>query len=594
MNRKNLTAAVLAGLAGAAGIASTAQAVNLNPDGLGQVLIYPYYTANGDNNTLISLVNTTSLGKAVKVRFLESLNSQEVLDFNLYMSPYDVWVAAVVNDAEGNPGVTATDTTCTVPSIEGQADQFQEFFSLAYAGGGKGSSFQGDGGPDSIDRAKEGHIEVIEMGVIEEGSVVELYTNHITDPDGYEIDHPTGKTDPLDPLKIHADGDVLPYGRPNSCVPHAVLWTDSSNNAKDGAWVTNAKTYLDPPSGGLFGGGAVVNVGRGTLYSYDARAVEDFSSDIIHFEPGNTQPSLRDGDDDPAMAYIYSGGGVEDFFFDDSVNAVSAVFMHDTMMNEYNVEDALNANSEWVVTFPTKAFYVNEGETCVHVDDDKNANTPIENDDADPFTTDTKTCTPNPALAPFTDYWSWSSKASDLKGACEIIKLGPGENGIWNREEDTNALPSDPTFNETPVFSPSDPDNPDTPEVPTSYFCYETNVVRFGALPEGEDADTYGGPTEIFGSTADRVVNIDVDALGFESGWVMVNLLDASDPNDSRTKDDERWLCDDNDMCLGGLPMTGFWAAQYENGTLEGGNTLANYGSVFSHKATRQVSDQSD
>ena len=44
MNRKNLTAAVLAGLAGAAGLAGTAQAVNLNPDGLGQLLIYPYYT----------------------------------------------------------------------------------------------------------------------------------------------------------------------------------------------------------------------------------------------------------------------------------------------------------------------------------------------------------------------------------------------------------------------------------------------------------------------------------------------------------------------------------------------------------------------
>ena len=37
MNRKNLTAAVLAGLAGIAGIASTAQAVNINPEGLGPV-----------------------------------------------------------------------------------------------------------------------------------------------------------------------------------------------------------------------------------------------------------------------------------------------------------------------------------------------------------------------------------------------------------------------------------------------------------------------------------------------------------------------------------------------------------------------------
>ena len=108
MNRKNLTAAVLAGLAGAAGIAGTAQAVNLNPDGLGQLLIYPYYTVKDNNNTLLSVVNTTDSAKAVKVRFKEGYNSREVLDFNLYMSPFDVWTAAVVSDgAEGTDPAAA-------------------------------------------------------------------------------------------------------------------------------------------------------------------------------------------------------------------------------------------------------------------------------------------------------------------------------------------------------------------------------------------------------------------------------------------------------------------------------------------------------
>ena len=97
MNRKNLTAAVLAGLAGAAGIAGTAQAVNMNPDGLGQVLVYPYYTANDGNQTILSVVNTTDQAKAVKVRFLEGFNSREVLDFNLYLSHHDVWVAAIAD-----------------------------------------------------------------------------------------------------------------------------------------------------------------------------------------------------------------------------------------------------------------------------------------------------------------------------------------------------------------------------------------------------------------------------------------------------------------------------------------------------------------
>ena len=113
MNRKNLTAAVLAGLAGAAGIASTAQAVNLNPDGLGQVLIYPYYTVNGGNLTILSVVNTTEDAKAVKVRFLEAENSQEVLDFNLYMSAYDVWTAAIMPQPEVSTG---GDDSCDDPT----------------------------------------------------------------------------------------------------------------------------------------------------------------------------------------------------------------------------------------------------------------------------------------------------------------------------------------------------------------------------------------------------------------------------------------------------------------------------------------------
>ena len=46
MKRNSLTTAVVAGIAGVAGFAGLANAVDLNPDGLGQVLIYPYYTIN--------------------------------------------------------------------------------------------------------------------------------------------------------------------------------------------------------------------------------------------------------------------------------------------------------------------------------------------------------------------------------------------------------------------------------------------------------------------------------------------------------------------------------------------------------------------
>ena len=98
--KKSLHAAVLAGLA-ALGAAGTANAVHINPDGLGQVLVFPYYTVRNGNATAMSIVNTTSLTKIVKVRFLEGKNSREVLDFNLFLSPQDVWTGVVIPTAAG-------------------------------------------------------------------------------------------------------------------------------------------------------------------------------------------------------------------------------------------------------------------------------------------------------------------------------------------------------------------------------------------------------------------------------------------------------------------------------------------------------------
>src|SRR5205085_7551037 len=121
--QKSLYAA-LAGL-GALGATGAAQAVNVNPDGLGQVLIYPYYTTRADPagniyNSLLSVVNSTSSAKAVKVRFLEGKNSREVLDFNLYLSPRDVWVAGIVGAgaaAGGGAGIYTNDKSCTTPTV---------------------------------------------------------------------------------------------------------------------------------------------------------------------------------------------------------------------------------------------------------------------------------------------------------------------------------------------------------------------------------------------------------------------------------------------------------------------------------------------
>ncbi len=43
-------------------IPHSAGAVSLNPRGVGQALIYPYYTVNKNQDTLVSIVNTSDVG----------------------------------------------------------------------------------------------------------------------------------------------------------------------------------------------------------------------------------------------------------------------------------------------------------------------------------------------------------------------------------------------------------------------------------------------------------------------------------------------------------------------------------------------------
>ena len=108
---------------GALGVTSAADAVNVNPNGLGQVLIYPYYTVNqtakATRSTRCFRGQLDGSVKAVKVRFLEGKDSREVLDFNLFLSAYDVWTRASFRATAQARAVRVitTDQSCTIPPI---------------------------------------------------------------------------------------------------------------------------------------------------------------------------------------------------------------------------------------------------------------------------------------------------------------------------------------------------------------------------------------------------------------------------------------------------------------------------------------------
>jgi len=318
-----LTTAVVAGIAGVAGFAGLANAVDLNPDGLGQVLIYPYYTVNEGQSTAFSVVNTDAVnGKAVKVRFLEGYNSREVLDFNLFLSPNDVWTAVITQTGDAGGGQLSTvDHSCTTPSVAAQSPV--PFSTHAFDG--TPGSFPADGGPTDVTRTREGYFELISMGDIPPDSALFADT-------------------------VHSTG-----GAPDSGTPDCGSSISGNNPANS----------LVPPTGGLFGAGQVVNVNEGTLFTYNADAIDGFTSTVLFSSSGLLTPSLtqantnNSGFPGGAVAYIFgSGGTLITLDYQNSIDAVSAVFTSDTLYNEFFTDANLGAATDWVITFPTKRFYV--------------------------------------------------------------------------------------------------------------------------------------------------------------------------------------------------------------------------------------------
>ena len=163
MTKVKKTALSLAMAAAMGGMVSSAHAVNLATDGLGDVLLYSYYTARNGWNSLIHITNTSNVATvALKVRFQEAQNTRDVLDFTLVLSPNDVWTGYVTN-TDGGPRLkqSSGETSCISPIIPASGFRFSTF------------GFGGGSDPASVARTEEGHVTVIEMGHALAGTAID-------------------------------------------------------------------------------------------------------------------------------------------------------------------------------------------------------------------------------------------------------------------------------------------------------------------------------------------------------------------------------------------------------------------------------------
>ena len=309
----------------------------LNPRGTGQVLIYPYFTVN-HQQTLVSVINTTAHGKALKVRFREGYDGRDVANFNVYLGPYDSWVGAVFDtsgDGTGAAAIATNDNSCTVPAflltpVPGTLHALT-FSNANYSQGDYGTPTGTDSGPLNLARTREGFFEIIEMGEV--------------------ADQATGSRKTLEAI-------TPVNSKPPGCAQVQGAWSGG------GYWATNPNIDLLPPAGGLYGAAGLVNVAQGTLYAYDSTAIDGFSDVAQHTGPGDAKPNLSTAVTDSAhgvaTAHVPIGNTMVTASYPAparGIDSVSAVLMADRVYNEFETEPALGASSEWVITAPTHQFY---------------------------------------------------------------------------------------------------------------------------------------------------------------------------------------------------------------------------------------------
>ena len=148
--------------------ASTATTLELNPGGTGHYLFTPYFSAQGTIGSMWSITNTDATnGKAVKVRFRSASNSDDVLDFTVFLSPLDVWTAGISQAADGTALITTTDKSCTLPVFPAAGVSFKT---------NRLPSLSAD---QMASLTREGYVEMLNMADIPPGSALYTAIKHV-------------------------------------------------------------------------------------------------------------------------------------------------------------------------------------------------------------------------------------------------------------------------------------------------------------------------------------------------------------------------------------------------------------------------------
>lgn len=375
--KKSLSQAIAAAtLLGAAAAANAA--ININPGGEGQALLYPYYTVenpanNGSANyTALHITNTTDEFKAVKVRFRRFTDSADVLNFNLYLSPQDMWTGAVVADDNGQPKLISADSSCISHFPNGLATDAPN-----------GQPFLGKViGADQYDTSDmtKGHIEVIEMASWS-SSKYDTFGNRIFEgtADRAKVIDGVSVAEAIEHI-VDANGDRVP----GNCAAINESWKINGHWGKlYGMYAASASypngdlagspfTYMDlggQPTGGIYGNAYVINPDEAWSSSFAPVAIDELyvpagnpGDDAVvvnnnHHAPKYELPSLHGGDNVPLWevgGQRLSGLIVNENHMMADRHDIRSLFYKDSVRADYTLNGPSQVSTELVLTYPMK------------------------------------------------------------------------------------------------------------------------------------------------------------------------------------------------------------------------------------------------
>ena len=333
-SRCTACAAVLLALLGMAAGAQ-AQAVPVatrfveSQDGIGHMLVVPYYTVQGGNATLLNITNSDRVnGKAVKVRFRGASNADDVFNFTLFLSPGDVWAAEISqNPATGLARLSTPDDSCTLPT------GINRDFDTARL----------NPASDVANESREGYVEIITMADVVPGTAVHAATTHV--------------------------GGKLPAAcSQGASAPAALRALDTQTGVNEAGF--------SAPTSGLFANWSIFNVASATSWAGAATAIEAVDSHgvagkgkVVVFPQSLNLPAGAVGEltSDPLLR---SGAVVaRQFDFPDlstpylegttptqQASLLSGALAKSSVRNEFFIDKSVQAGTDWVMSLPTRRY----------------------------------------------------------------------------------------------------------------------------------------------------------------------------------------------------------------------------------------------